>query len=254
MINHKLAVALFTLRDVLPNRLPEGLKRLKEMGCVGVETGDYFGYTVEEIAEMLKETGMKMVSLHRSLEDFSDPECWERIVKDARLLQTEILVFPGTGPDFTVERYKKHKELLDATIVKAAENGFRIIMHNHNWEVNTQIDGSNGLDYLLGHGKEDSKALAEFDIYWLAKGGQDPLAFISKYPNRAPILHMKDMTGDERGTYAEVGNGIIDVPAIIAWGEKNGVEWYMVEQDECPGNPWDSVQMSLEYLQGLKLK
>jgi sugar phosphate isomerase/epimerase len=63
-----------------------------------------------------------------------------------------------------------------------------------------------------------------------------------------PIIHLKDMTADEQQTFAEVGTGLIDFAPILKWGEESGVEWYAVEQDQCSGNPMDSLQISLNNL------
>jgi len=90
------------------------------------------------------------------------------------------------------------------------------------------------------------------DVYWVKKGGRDPLSFIQPYANRMPIIHLKDMTNDEKELFAEVGTGQIDFVPILQWGEKSGVEWYAVEQDVCPGNPMDSLKISLENLMKLK--
>lgn len=63
-----------------------------------------------------------------------------------------------------------------------------------------------------------------------------------------PIIHLKDMTNDERQTFAEVGEGVIDFMPILEWGEKNGIEWYAVEQDRCDRPPLDCLQTSLTNL------
>ncbi|MNY79135.1 hypothetical protein D3C86_2196410 [compost metagenome] len=63
-----------------------------------------------------------------------------------------------------------------------------------------------------------------------------------------PIIHLKDMTDDEEQTFAEIGMGQIDFVPILQWGEKNGIEWYVVEQDRCRRDPMESVQISYEQL------
>jgi sugar phosphate isomerase/epimerase len=39
--------------------------------------------------------------------------------------------------------------------------------------------------------------------------------------------------------------------AIIEACRDSGVEWYVVEQDECERNPFESLAMSLDYLRTL---
>ena len=56
------------------------------------------------------------------------------------------------------------------------------------------------------------------------------------------------MTDDGSRFYAEIGTGLIDFEPILLWGEQNGVRWYVVEQDECAGDPFDSLEISLTNL------
>jgi hypothetical protein len=65
---------------------------------------------------------------------------------------------------------------------------------------------------------------------------------------------MKDMAPGEEGNFAEVGTGVIDFEPVLRWGEENGVEWYIIEQDVCPGNPLDSLRVSIGNLQGMMNK
>ncbi|HZH60982.1 MAG TPA: sugar phosphate isomerase/epimerase, partial [Metabacillus sp.] len=96
--------------------------------------------------------------------------------------------------------------------------------------------------------------LAEIDVYWIKKAGMDPLEYIAPYANRMPIIHLKDMTKDDRRTFAEVGTGVIDFIPILQWGEANGIEWYAVEQDICERPPLESLEMSLRYLRKIAEK
>jgi hypothetical protein len=66
-----------------------------------------------------------------------------------------------------------------------------------------------------------------------------------------PIIHLKDMAADGSEAFAEVGTGLIDFVPILEWGEANGIEWYAVEQDVCPGDPMDSLRISLNNLNRL---
>ncbi len=38
------------------------------------------------------------------------------------------------------------------------------------------------------------------------------------------------------------------MPGIIATAERCGVRYFVVEQDTCPGNPFDSLRISGDYL------
>ncbi|MGH2371659.1 MAG: sugar phosphate isomerase/epimerase family protein, partial [Chloroflexota bacterium] len=121
--------------------------------------------------------------------------------------------------------------------------------HNHAFEFPEVpgASGTRGLDIILG--ETDPKLVFwEPDVYWIAKGGADPAAMIRQYAGRIPITHLKDMTGDARQTFAEVGEGTLDWPAILAASQAAGVEWHCVEQDRCDRPPLESARLSWHHL------
>jgi sugar phosphate isomerase/epimerase len=90
----------------------------------------------------------------------------------------------------------------------------------------------------------------EIDVYWAAYAGVDPVQLIGEFAGRAPLVHLKDMAPGSR-TFAEVGSGTLDIPAILNAARNVGAQWFVVEQDVCQRPPLESVRMSYEYLRGL---
>ena len=56
------------------------------------------------------------------------------------------------------------------------------------------------------------------------------------------------MLADEKRSFAEVGKGILDWPAIFAAAAKIKPAWYIVEQDTCAGSSIESARISFESL------
>ena len=48
--------------------------------------------------------------------------------------------------------------------------------------------------------------------------------------------------------YAEIGNGNLDIKNIITEAKNSGCQWYVVEQDECKGDPFTSIEISYNNL------
>ena len=69
-------------------------------------------------------------------------------------------------------------------------------------------------DYIMNH-TDPETVKCEMDVYWVKKGGADPLALLKKYPGRYAILHVKDMAPGTAGDFECPGSGIIDFPAIF---------------------------------------
>ncbi|MEK3883681.1 sugar phosphate isomerase/epimerase [Paenibacillus sp. PL2-23] len=248
----KAAVQLFTLREECRADFPAVLREIHQIGYTGVQFAGYHGYAPELLKEVVVECDLQVAGLHVSLH-----ELWEdtsRLVNEARLFGTKDLIVPSLPPELRNEEgYRKVKEQLNALAKSLKQDGIRISYHNHAFEFQTLIHGQEALSYLL-EPSNDNGILAELDVYWLQKGGFQPLEYMKKYAARMPILHLKDMTADEEQTFAPLGTGCIDFEPIIRWGEASGVEWYVVEQDQCRTSPLACIRTSYAHLSGLLLK
>lgn len=244
-MEQKFVAQLYTVRNELKEGIRPLFKTLKQMGWAGVQiSGLPAGYDPNEVALALKENDLAAAGMHISLERLETD--LEGVLKEADLYGTKDIICPNVPEDLRKEAgFKKLKQTLNYIAKKAP--GYRISYHNHAFEFETEIDGQEALQYLLDPA-EDNEILAEIDVYWVQKAGLDPLEYITPYANRMPIIHLKDMTNDDRQTYAEVGEGVIDFVPILKWGEANGVEWYAVEQDFCDRAPLDCLETSLTNL------
>ncbi|SDT32636.1 Sugar phosphate isomerase/epimerase [Paenibacillaceae bacterium GAS479] len=243
MIREKLAAQLYTLRNEAKKDFPAVLREVKKMGWAAVQIDGLHGYSAQEIAAEVKANGLKTAGMHVGLQRLT--EDLDAVLEEARLFETKDLICHSLPDELMhTQGYIDVRASLLAAAEKVRGSGCRIGYHNHDFEFHTVIDGKFALQYML----ENPDIYAEIDTYWVKKADQDPLAFIKNYAGRMPILHLKDMTADERRTFAEIGTGVIDFVPILKWGLENGVEWFAVEQDYCPGNPLDSLAISYENL------
>ena len=60
------------------------------------------------------------------------------------------------------------------------------------------------------------------------------------------------MRGSEQ-LFAEVGEGNLEWPQILAACREASIEWYIVEQDTCQGDPFESLGLSLRNLRQMGL-
>jgi sugar phosphate isomerase/epimerase len=125
-------------------------------------------------------------------------------------------------------------------------SGLQLCYHHHDFEL-VQFGGRYALDILLEE-SDPAHLQLEVDTYWLKFGGLEPAAYLRRWPGRTPLLHLKDMSATQPPTFAEVGRGILDWPSIFEVAEAGGVQWYIVEQDTCPGDPFESLRLSLAKL------
>jgi sugar phosphate isomerase/epimerase len=97
----------------------------------------------------------------------------------------------------------------------------------------------------------------------MVAAGHDPVEYLTKYPKRYRLLHIKDFQGgtpvsvglDEasRPKPAELGRGHIEYPPIFAAAKKTEVEWFYVEQEppyeDMP--VMEAIKVDYEYLHKL---
>ncbi|MBW7455085.1 sugar phosphate isomerase/epimerase [Paenibacillus sepulcri] len=246
-MRHQLAAQLYTLRNEIKQDFEAVLRDLSKMGWAAVQIDGLHGNSARDISSLMKELGLKTAGMHVGLERMKTD--LDAVLKEADLFETRDFICHSLPDGLqNLEGYRSvRRDLLDVA-AKVKGMDYRVGYHNHDFEFHTLIDGKFALEYLL----EDPAVYAEIDTYWVLKADQDPLTFIRNYANRMPILHLKDMTADDRRTFAEIGTGLIDFAPILRWGLDHGVEWFAVEQDYCPGKPMDSLALSLENL--LKLE
>ena len=105
-------------------------------------------------------------------------------------------------------------------------------------------------DYLMKH-TDPGLVACEMDVYWVTKGGGDPLAMLDKYPGRIPILHIKDMAPGIEQDFECPGSGIIDFPAVFRMAHQQGIEHFYVERDNV-ADGMACLQSSGDYLRNLR--
>jgi sugar phosphate isomerase/epimerase len=91
----------------------------------------------------------------------------------------------------------------------------------------------------------------ELDMYWVVAGGQDPVAYLKKYPNRFPLGHVKDMDKADHKRNTEVGKGAIDYANILKVAKENGMKHFLVEQETYSNSSIESMKENYAYLSKL---
>lgn len=239
------AVQLFTVREECEKNFAETLKQVAEIGYDGVELAGLHGLSAAEVKALLDECGLRAAASHVSLEAIQYR--LDEVIAEQKLLGSRYIVCPYLEP---AQRTEAHYRALVHVLTEAGEackkEGITLCYHNHDFELAALSDGKSALASLFDETKPDVLA-AELDVYWLAKAGEQPARWIEKYKGRTPLIHLKDMTKDEQGFFAELGTGSIDFDAILTAAAASNVEWWVVEQDETKRPPLESIQISLNY-------
>lgn len=226
------------------------LKKAVEFGFTEIEGGSNFAASPKEFLSFCKEIGIKPIASGTDLTSIQkDPQ---KYFDQQNELQMKYLVcywpWVGGGP-FMLGDCKKSVAILNELGAKAKANGLQFLWHNHDKEFHAMEEGL-PFDYLMKN--TDSELIqCELDIYWVKKGGGDPLAVLKKYAGRYPILHIKDMAAGPEQDFICPGRGIIDFKPIFAEAEKQGIEHYFVERDNEPDGI-GCLKSSAEFLKNIR--
>ncbi|MGQ9809083.1 MAG: sugar phosphate isomerase/epimerase family protein [Armatimonadota bacterium] len=246
-----IAVQLYTLRDQTAADFPGTLREVARMGYDGVEFAGYGGLGAGELKSLLEELGLRCAGAHEGIERLE--QALDEVIAFHRELGNRYVVVPWLGEDRWggPDGWRKMGRQLGEFGGRLREAGLHLCYHNHSFEFQ-RFDGEYGLDILYASAPADALQ-AELDTYWVKHGGENPIAYIERYAGRIPLIHLKDMAAGEDRAFAEVGEGILDIPGIFRAAENAGTEWIIVEQDVCQRPPLESVQLSLENLRKMGL-
>ncbi|HMF77602.1 MAG TPA: sugar phosphate isomerase/epimerase [Bryobacteraceae bacterium] len=252
-----LGVQLYTVRNTITKNPETVLKAIQDIGFKEIEA---VYATLDQIGPALKQTKLEPVSVHVDTAIFMEGggKLDEAIAK-VKQFGFQYIVVPYIPPAQRggAEVFKKLAAVLNTSGEKAKAAGLKLCYHNHAFEFEKQSGGS-GLEIMM---KETHKDLVflELDIFWVSVAGNDPVSLLKKYSGRIPLLHLKDKASGiatqynekvPKETFKEVGNGSLDMPAVLAAAKRENVHHYFVEQDQTAGDPLDSLRQSYKYLSG----
>jgi sugar phosphate isomerase/epimerase len=247
---------LYTLRDDFPKDPKAVLKQVADFGYSQVEgyetnKGIFWGMTNTEMKSYLDSIGLTMISTHCNInQDF------ERKADEAAAIGMKYLIAPYLGPQKSLDAFKQAADKFNKCGAICKQRGLRFAYHNHDYSF-VPIDGQMPQDVMMQNTDADSIDY-EMDIYWVVTAGQDPMAWMKKYPNRFKLCHVKDRKatagGAEKFASVNLGTGNINYREMVPQLEKLGMQYFIVEQEAYEGTtPLAAAKADAAYMKTLKL-
>jgi sugar phosphate isomerase/epimerase len=243
----RIALQLYTVRDLCAEDLAGSLATTAALGFEGVELHDLYGHPAAAVRRLLDENGLVACSRHALL-PLIEIEI-EKLAEELRVLGTDRLVIAWIEPPATAADADVVQARILAAAERAAEQGLRLGFHNHDGELAVLEDGSSVLERLLG--VEEGRLFLELDLGWVWYAGGDPLALLERAGGRAPLVHVKDLRNDDGPVHVPLGAGEVDYGRLLAAAGSAGVEWLILEQDETHGRGFEAVGESIAELDRL---
>jgi sugar phosphate isomerase/epimerase len=258
-----IGLQLYTVRDAMQQDPHGTLAKVAQIGYNSVEGATYtgsekfYGMDAREFSQTLKQHGLIMPSGHYRLgEEKTNGQDtkgtllhdWDKAVEDAAAVGIKYMVcaFLSEQERGDIDHYKKLAEQFNKSAEVCKKAGIQFCYHNHDFEF---VEQNGQMPYTIFLDNTDKDLVKmEMDIYWVTKAKQDPFTLINQHPGRFPLWHVKDMDNTPAHAFTEVGSGVIDFKKIFQHAEEAGLKYFFVEQDKCPGSPFDSITKSYNYI------
>jgi sugar phosphate isomerase/epimerase len=224
------------------------LKKLAAMGYKELEFGGTYGQSARELRKRLNDLNLRNVAGGSSMSQLTKD--LDKMLEEANQLGRKYMVcywpWMDSGENKTMDDFRRTAARFNELGERCRRAGLRFAFHNHDKEFKP-TEGQIPYHIFL---KETDPALVtmELDLYWITKGGQQPLDFFRQYPGRFELWHVKDMDKTPEAGMTTVGQGIIDFPSLFAHARQAGMKHFFVEHD----NPPDALQFAQDSYRYLK--
>jgi sugar phosphate isomerase/epimerase len=227
---------------------------------LGFKGSGLFGHNINEVKEIFAKNNITVPSMHTDLDTLEN--AMDKLAEAANTIGATYVILPAIPEDRrkTLDDYRKMADTFNRIGSNAKKGGIRFGYHNHGYGLK-EMGGKIPLNLILDN-TDPSLVFLEMDLYWTTAGGADPIAYLTNYPNRYKLMHVKDMSkkvrfsgdGGDSKQWIELfpymttaGNGVLDLKNILPKAKAAGVEHFIVEQDMVK-DPQIALKKSFDYL------
>ncbi len=216
----KKSVQLYSVKTLSAVDFEASIRAAAEIGYEGIEFAGFYDHSAQEVKGWLDKYGIAVSSAHvPATEVFDTPE---KTIEFHKIIGNDFIICPYWEMN-TVEDVKALADNFKkvAPIYEAA--GMKLGYHNHDFEFKKH-EGRCFIDIFA----ELCDVELEFDVYWVYRGGENPVEYLKKYSNRISVFHAKD--GDmEKGK--TLGTGGVDMKAVFETVKEMKLCWAVVESE-----------------------
>jgi len=233
----EIALQLYSLRNQLKMDVEKYHEIIDQWGIRYIEGGNTYGMSMKAYQDLLNKYDLQLVSVGGSYEEMRDNP--QAVIDKAKTFGAKYIVtfwIPHTSGLFGEKEAKAAVEVFNKAGKMVQEAGLVYCYHPHGYEFKPYEAGTL-FDYMAVNATHFDFQL---DVFWAQMGGVDPLGLLKKYPQKFPLLHLKDRKPGTEGTSDGTGNvetnvvlgtGDIDIAAIIRKAKEIGVEYLIIEDE-----------------------
>jgi sugar phosphate isomerase/epimerase len=256
-LKQPLGLQLYSVRNLLPKDFQATLNQLGAVGYKEVEAAGYFDKTAADFGNALQKAGLKCISTHHALTLLKSQ--FNQLIEYGQALGLEYIICswagvhrdPSRTGELNLDDWRFVADQFNSIGAKVKAAGMTFGYHNHTVEFGKE-NGTVFFDELLKR-TDPNLVHFEMDCGWVVAGGHNPVEYLSKFPERFPLLHVKDLVKLPDGKWRNVvmGKGSIDYKPIFQ--AATGLKHYFIEQEEFEGDPMTELREDADYMRKLDL-
>ena len=250
MKQNEIAVTLYTVRNFCQTEkdIFDTLNKINKIGYNTIQVSSIGPINPKTVKKMCDDIDLIICATHEPNDEIINHT--DKVIEKLNILGCSYCALPyPKGMNFLdLDQLNKFIEDINKAGSIFNQSNKILCYHNHALEFQ-RINNELILERI--YDKTDSRLIqGEPDIYWIQKGGQDPISWCKRLKNRLPLIHLKDfiMINEHDSYYVEIGNGNLDIKNIVNEAKISGCKWYIVEQDECKDDPFTSIEISYNNL------
>lgn len=240
----------FTIRNFAQNEtdLRVTAKKLHDIGFKTLQVSAFGDIDPHIIREICDENELSIIVTHTNPQLILEET--EKVIETHKTFGCKHIGI-GMMPEKyrgSLEGMREFLKDFDPAADKLHEAGMKLHYHNHGFEFE-KYEGKCLIDWMA---EETDAAKWGFilDVYWTQFGGRSPSRQILQLADRIDVIHFKDMKMNfHEQRFAAVMDGNLDFDAILEACGEVGIQYAMIEQDDCYGlDPFDELALSAKNL------
>jgi sugar phosphate isomerase/epimerase len=251
-----IGLQLYSVRELLPKDFDGTLAKVKAAGYTEVEAAGYYDKPAADFRKAMDAAGLRCVSTHHALGVLKPQldqliEYGQKLGLDYMICSSSVRRDPAAKGPLTLDDWHYVAEEFNKIGEKVKAAGMTFGYHNHTPEFGSE-GGVVFYDELLRL-TDPKLVFFEMDCGWVAAAGRNPVDYLSKTPERFPLLHVKDMAKAENGKFHStvMGRGVVDYKPILR--AATGLKHYFIEQEEFDIDPIEALKLDAEYMRKLNV-
>lgn len=251
-------VQLYSARDILPKDPKGVMTELAKMGYQQFESysgakGFLWGMEPKEIKSFLDGLGVKMVSTHFDFGSAAkNADVLKKQIEMAEGAGLRYLFCPYIGAQKSWDAWKKIADDFNRVGEEVGKAGLKFGYHNHDYSFRP-LEGKLPQEFLLEN-TDPKKVAFELDLCWIDVAGVNTAEHLQKYGKRYVACHIKDYKKENgKPVQNDLGQGAVDFQKTLRDAKKAGIKLFIVEQEQYPKSPLESLKNDAEYMKKLSI-